>query len=162
MKKQEKSIRKFFLGGLSLCIMLGMSACADTNESTDENDINSAGMNDSTIISNTSNYFSDWDRNGDSYLDEDEYSGGVFSSWDSNRDNRLDENEWNDGTNNYGVTGQSWADWDIDTDGFLNDGEYRNASNRAGWYRAWDSDGDKRLSQEEYDQGMNNRPNRND
>jgi hypothetical protein len=161
MKKLEMPIKKLIIGGLSLGLIVGMASCSDNKEAAnEENDSALTEMTD-TPHANTS-YFTDWDTNNDSYLDENEYSGGVFSSWDANKDNRLDENEWNTGARDYGITGQSWADWDLDTDGFLNDGEYRTASTKAGWYRAWDSDGDNRLSQEEYDQGMSGRSQNNE
>ncbi len=160
MKTTKTNLMKLTASGLSLFLMLGMTACGDNDSATEDNEMESTEMMDDNMTT-TDNYFADWDANTDGYLDEDEYSGGNFRSWDTNADGKLDETEWNQGNMDNGYEGQSWADWDIDRDGFLNGGEYRTGNNNAGWYRAWDSDGDSKLSQQEYDTGMANRPNRN-
>ena len=147
------NIPKITTGALALFMAFSLGACSTDNASdADEADVAEAEMDD-TYASDV-NYFTDWDSDGDGYLSEDEYAGGSYKNWDTNQDSRLDEDEWNRGVENDGMTGQSWADWDLDADGFINDGEYREGNTRGGWYKTWDSDGDNRLSRDEYDQRM--------
>ena len=161
MKTTKSNLMKLTAGGLSLLLMLSVTACGDKDSANEDDGMENAEAMEDNTMTTTDNYFADWDANTDGYLDEDEYSGGYYRSWDTNADGKLDETEWSKGNTDNGYEGQSWADWDIDRDGFLNDGEYRTGYDKGGWYSAWDSDGDKRLSQQEYDTGMANRPNRN-
>lgn len=158
MKKQERSTLTIVMKGLCAVLLIGMAACADRNNSETEG-TEMAVSEDTTARANY--YFSEWDSDGDGYLDPDEYSGGFFTAWDANGDRQLDENEWLTGYERMGQSGLSWADWDLNTDGFLSEGEYRQGYDNAGWYKAWDSDNDNRLSEQEYNEGMarQNNPN---
>jgi hypothetical protein len=163
MKTIEKHASGIFTPILCFLLIAGLAGCNDGNEA-EENDLatteNTEAMNASTERSNY--YFSEWDSNGDGYLDPDEYSGGFFTAWDTNGDRQLDESEWQAGYERMGQSGLSWADWDINTDGFLSEGEYRQGYDNAGWYKAWDTDSDNRLSEQEYNEGMARGANRNE
>ena len=153
MKKTKLNIIKLTTLGLSLFLTLGMNACADKESTTEGGEAETAVVEDSSLSAGD-NLFADWDANKDGYLDEEEYDGGLFATWDTNGDGKLDENEWNTGKLGKGYKGQGWADWDINRDGFLNIGEYHMGSSKSGWHQIWDKDGDKRLSPQEFEEGM--------
>ena len=46
-------------------------------------------------------YYSNWDKNKDNSLDNNEYSDMVFDSWDRDHNGYIDENEYNDYSSSY-------------------------------------------------------------
>jgi glycine/D-amino acid oxidase-like deaminating enzyme len=169
MKKLRTSFRRVSLNGFCVLVLAGMMACSGEKRSGEENESASAGPTSAEPWDNerfftehaSTLYFQEWDLDGDSYLDEKEYLQGEYRSWDTNQDNQIDENEWRAGYKVFRTEPVGWADWDIDASRFLSENEYRAGYNKAGWTRTWDTDGDGRLSEREYSDGLFKRFDRN-
>ncbi|WP_247233425.1 EF-hand domain-containing protein [Telluribacter sp. SYSU D00476] len=161
MNRPEKSVLRVVVNGLCLFGLMGMFACSN-NKGSEESEMASEGAATAESWDNerfyndfsSNNYFKVWDQNGDTFLDDNEYLQGEYRNYDTNRDNQVDQEEWRTAHGVYGRDTVGWADWDIDASKFLDDQEYGAGFNRAGWVRAWDSDGDGRLSDREFSAGM--------
>jgi hypothetical protein len=166
MKKNEKSINKWIKSSLAAFIAVGMVACTGENTTgvdvTDDDDLveTEESMGEtwdnetfgSTFASN--NRFGEWDANGDTYLDENEYNSGFFNTWDSNRDNTIDENEWNSGARDFGMENENWSDWDSNKDNKIDANEWNSGFTKNEWRSNWDADKDGRINQREYSDGL--------
>ena len=143
MNRQEKSVRGMALNGICLFLLAGMFACSN-DKGNQESEMASEGAATAEAWDNerfyndfsSNNYFAEWDRNGDTFLDDNEYLQGEYRNWDTNRDTRVDQDEWLSAQGVYGRDTVGWADWDIDASKFLDDKEYGAGFNRAGWIRA--------------------------
>ncbi|HEV7348398.1 hypothetical protein [Telluribacter sp.] len=161
MNRQEKSVLRVVMNGLCLFALLGLAACSD-NKENEEGEMGSEGTATAETYDSDKFYstiaidsqFKEWDTNGDGYVEDTEYRAGQYKSWDSNQDNQVDRNEWNTSASMYGRDTVGWANWDIDASEFLNDEEYTAGFNREGWYKTWDTNGDNRLSDREFSDGL--------
>ncbi|GAB3163584.1 EF-hand domain-containing protein [Telluribacter humicola] len=159
MNRQEKSVLRVITNGLCVFLLAGMVACSNDGNREQEmaEEAATAEAYDNERFYNTfssNSYFAEWDKNGDTFLDNNEYLQGDYRNRDANQDSRVDQNEWRTSAGIYGRDTVGWADWDLDADNFLSDQEYGAGFTRSGWIEAWDSDGDKKISEREYSDGI--------
>ena len=104
----------------------------------------------------TANYYDDWDRDDDPYLDDEDFHTGVYNIWDADDDQLLSEEEWLYGFDyyygNYVIT--DFDDMDVDDDDQISYSEYYDALSETNFYSDWDIDDDKHLSEEELAVGV--------
>lgn len=103
----------------------------------------------------TTGYFSDWDSDTDSYLNENEFETGWgeqdrWGNWDADDDSFLSEDEFNTAVGNERWYNDSmYADWNANNDEYLDENEFR-----TGLFDTWDANDDQRLAQNEFDTGL--------
>lgn len=97
--------------------------------------------------------FSNWDGNGDSYVDDSEFGSaleeeGYYDAWDTNMNGTIDEEEWQTGADQYLTDYDygTYTDWDADSDGTLTEEEFND-----GLFGIIDEDDDSMIAEEEWD-----------
>nr|WKN37419.1 hypothetical protein K4G66_01685 [Tunicatimonas sp. TK19036] len=78
--------------------------------------------------------YGDWDNDGDNVLNESEFFKGFYSVWDNDNDDVVNEEEFQTATENL------FVNYDFDQFGEFSD---------------WDADGNGELTEQEFDNGMN-------
>lgn len=104
----------------------------------------------------TSNFYDDWNKNDDEYLDDEDFYLSVFEIWDADNDNLLSQEEWLLGYDYY------YGDYiitdydaiDVDGDGFIEYAEYTGILDDTDFYLNWDLDASEYLSDKELAQGV--------
>lgn len=138
---------------LALALAL-FSACDATPEYVEEAEeeglIEATEVEDNTFGAET-NYYTDWDRNRDEYLDSDEIGAGTYGLYDEDRDGRLNQEEWGlfEGAFSDNEIGEFEA-WDANRDGFLDNDEYATGFGNSGIYNSWDANRDNRIDADEF------------
>lgn len=103
----------------------------------------------------TTNYFSDWDSDTDSYLNEGEFESGWgqqdgWGNWDADDDSFLSEDEFNTAfANERWYNDSLYTGWNANNDEYLDENEFR-----TGLFDTWDADDDQRLAENEFDMGL--------
>lgn len=101
--------------------------------------------------------FTEWDEDGDSAYNDEEFYGSTFGVADANDDDMIDETEWNEGRNNlYGdYAGEN--DWDVfdkDEDGLLNSDEWNEGFADSEWFNEFDENDDELVDSNEWNSGL--------
>ncbi len=87
------------------------------------------------VISATSLSYKEWDADGNSVLNKDEFYGGFYKVWDENRDNIVNQDEFNAAAENF-FSKNSFTDY--------------------GQFNDWDQDGNNEISKQEFRNAMMN------
>lgn len=98
----------------------------------------------------TASPYADWDADGDRRIDANEFRdgynrGGYFTNYDIDKSSLLDENEFRSMGDDFDDVDERYADFDRDRDGFLSDDEARD-----GIFGYYDRDRDGYLDEDEY------------
>lgn len=96
-------------------------------------------------------YFEDWDVDDNSFLDEGEFTTSVFQLWDTDKDGMIEEIELSTAVTDFGLSG---AAWETDSDGYIEMAGFETGFAGTGWFDAWDTDNDNRISEREYAAGV--------
>ncbi|MEQ8798866.1 MAG: hypothetical protein RJQ08_14285 [Salinisphaeraceae bacterium] len=101
-------------------------------------------------------FFSDWDRNDNGRIEEDEYVTAHFSLIDLDRDGVITSNEWES-------SGRFWLEddypvgfshWDIDGDERINRDEFACRLETKTVFQRWDADSSDSLNEKEVMAGI--------
>lgn len=103
----------------------------------------------------TERTFEDWDLDGDSQVNQDEFNDswttqGYWNLYDRDNDGIIDEEEWNKGLDEYYDRFDrdqlgNYRDYDLNNDGWLDEEELAESS-----FVIWDTDGDGRIDSSEF------------
>lgn len=85
------------------------------------------------VLTAMSTSYQDWNTDGNSFLDKEEFYQGLYEVWDGDNNNEIGENEFTEGANNF------FADYNF---------------NEYGEFSDWDTDGNGNLSVQEFREGM--------
>ena len=136
-----------------------------------------------TACSATNNYqtFADWDSNGNNQVERREFvdayqANGYFKKWsdtknpvtyqdlfnsvfeslDADKDNKLSIVEFNSQIKRFyfGMFGETFDRWDLNSDASINQSEFNERVSSTNLGAIWDTDNDKRISEEEMAGGM--------
>ena len=104
----------------------------------------------------TANYYDDWNRKNNDYLDDEDFYLTSYEVWDVDDDERLTEEEWLFGYDyHYGdFIVEEYEVIDIDGDGFIEYVEYEDVLNDTPFYTQWDVDASEYLSDTELAEGI--------
>lgn len=150
---------KKILGYILSTILLVTLGCDRTTELTfydfDKNGNNVIEKDEFREVF-TANYYDDWNKKDDEYLDDEDFYLSVYEIWDMDNDMLLSEEEWLMGYDHY------YGDYvltdydaiDIDGDGFIEYEEYTGVLDDTEFYTHWDLDASKYLSEEELANGV--------
>nr|WKN38094.1 hypothetical protein K4G66_05185 [Tunicatimonas sp. TK19036] len=134
----------------------------ENNEEVAQNDSTNAGE----IIENNqlkasftqSEYFDEWNENGDSYISKEEFSNGFFSVLDRDQSASLSAEEWEKGKAQFfseesTEKEQSEMNWDANSDNQIQLDEFKSGLEELDYFSEWDSNGDDQLAEEEIAEG---------
>jgi len=150
-----KKILAYFLSTIFLLTV----GCDRTTQLTfydfDQND-NNVIENEEFVDVFTENYYDDWNKKDNEYLDDEDFYLSVYEIWDIDNDMLLSEEEWLMGYDHY------YGDYiltdydaiDIDDDGFIEYEEYTGVLDDTEFYVNWDLDASEYLSEEELANGV--------
>ena len=104
----------------------------------------------------TANYYDDWNREDDEYLDDEDFYHGTYYMWDQDEDNTLSHEEWIMGYDHYygNYIFDDYEGIDVDGDGFIEYEEYSNVLGDTDYYLNWDTDASEYLDEEELANGV--------
>lgn len=142
------SMKPWLLNSWMFVLMLALfAACDATPEYAEESE--AAEVFEAEEVGD--DYYSDWDLNRDTYLDQDEIGAGTYSHFDNDGDGLLSEEEWGlfEGTFAEDEVGE-YAEWDVNRDGTLDANEYNTRFRSSGIYDRWDANRDTRIDAEEF------------
>lgn len=150
---------KKILGYILSTILLVTLGCDRTTELTfydfDKNGNNVIEKDEFREVF-TENYYDDWNKKDNEYLDDEDFYLSVYEIWDIDNDMLLSEEEWLMGYDHY------YGDYvltdydaiDIDGDGFIEYEEYTGVLDDTEFYGHWDLDASEYLSEEELANGI--------
>jgi Ca2+-binding EF-hand superfamily protein len=99
----------------------------------------------------TKNYYDDWNRKDNEYLDDEDFLISVYQIWDVDDDELLSEEEWIKGYDYYygNFVLTDYESIDVDNDGFIEYTEFDDALSDTEFFVSWDVDASEYLTQEE-------------
>ncbi|MEQ9441620.1 MAG: hypothetical protein RIG62_21435 [Cyclobacteriaceae bacterium] len=105
-----------------------------------------------------SEYFSQWDSDGNSYVTPNEFEEGFFGLIDNNSDASISADEWAKGSAQFFgdvemEKYQQETTWDTNSDGQIQPEEFQQGLEEIGYFSKWDNDGNDQLAEEEIAQG---------
>lgn len=107
----------------------------------------------------TANFYDDWNKTDDPYLDDEAFHQVVFDVWDVDDDDFMTRDEWTSGYDyyfgNYVVV--DYDDIDLNKDNYIVYDEYYNVIGDTDFFVEWDIDRDLNISEEELANGVFNR-----
>lgn len=126
------------MAALGLSVLLA-SGCASTE-----------GMQ----YAETNNGFSQWDRDRNGMIANDEFRAGfsqntAFNEWDTDRNGMLSDQEFATASTGWGLDANAFGTWDVNRDGMLDNNEFG-----TGAFSAWDRNRDGMLDDNEFGVGM--------
>jgi Ca2+-binding EF-hand superfamily protein len=152
---------KKIIGLILSIIFLLPIACNRTSELTfmdfDKDGNNEISKEEFTNVF-TANFYDDWNKNDDEYLDDEDFYLTVFEIWDEDNDKLLSKEEWLYGYDYY------YGDYiitdydaiDADGDGYVEYAEYASVLDDTDFYLEWDLDASEYLSDKELAEGVFN------
>ena len=111
------------------------------------------------IIERTqSEYFSQWDKDGNTFVTQDEFGQGFFSLIDRDGDALISTDEWAEGEVQFfsedGMEEQQEeTTWDANSDGQIQPEEFQQGLEKLNYFSEWDQNGDEQLAEEEIAKG---------
>lgn len=107
----------------------------------------------------TDNFYQDWNKTDDPYLDDEAFHQVVFDVWDVDDDEFMTRDEWVRGYDyyygNYVVV--DYEDIDLNKDNYIVYQEYYDVVGDTDFFVEWDLNRDLNISEEELAQGVFNR-----
>ncbi len=120
-------------------------------------DTDGDGFIDEDEFPNTyTNDLTTWDADGDGSLSSEEFYNTTFMNTDADDDDLIDEDEWNAGyAGMYGnYADDDFATYDADADGYLDNDEWNTVYVDSDWYETYDADNDAMVTEDEWNTGL--------
>ncbi len=157
MKTYNRTMLKRILT-LPLILLLSMACDREENLTFQDFDTDNDGFISQQEFEAvfTANYYDDWDREDDDYLDDEDFYYGTYYMWDQDDDELLSEEEWIMGYDHYygNYIFDDYEGIDVDGDGFIEYEEYSNVLGDTDYYLNWDADASEYLNEEELATGV--------
>ncbi|PRY03627.1 hypothetical protein CLV24_1403 [Pontibacter ummariensis] len=102
----------------------------------------------------SANFYESWDASRNGLLGEQEFSRAFYSMWDLDNDNSLEKGEWKKSARDFRIENKLWVQWDTSDDGRLDKREFHLGFSDLLWYEKWDLNGDSRINESEYADGL--------
>lgn len=143
----------------------GLAGCGSGNENSesaqaaDSDSDNPIKDNQELSSSFTqSEYFEQWNEDGNDYVSREEFDQGFFGLLDQNQDGVLSTDEWKKGGDQFFSDdevqeSQSETNWDTSGDGQIQEEEFQQGIEDIDYFSEWDTNDDDQLAEEEMAEG---------
>ena len=154
---KHNALNLLTISGLMALLML--SGCnRETNLGFTDFDLNENNEIDKLEFTEvfTDNFYQDWNKTDDEYLDDDEFHQVVYNVWDADGDNRLTEDEWTMGYDYY-YGAHVIVDYDkidLNKDNYLVMNEFENILTGTNFFVEWDTDKNLQIDENELAEGV--------
>lgn len=148
-----------FIAITGISILLAITGCnRETNLGFSDLDLNNDNEINKLEFTEvfTDNFYQDWNKTDDEYLDDDEFHQVVYNVWDANDDRRLSEEEWTMGYDYY-YGAHVIVDYDkidLNKDNYLVMNEFENVLTGTNFFVEWDTDKNLQIDEKELAHGV--------
>lgn len=155
--KKKNTMKTLKASFFTLCLMMSSLAFSQVYDDMDTN--RDGGVDQDEFNQTYSDSYDQWDANSDGTVDDREFYDTTYDRMDTNSDEYLDTNEWNEGYDNvYGeyLRTNDNTQFDSDGDQRISRDEYYTGMRDTDYYDSFDANRDSSIDTDEMNQGVYN------